>query len=100
MLLLAAGVTSLVALTWLALSNDVHWEQVHGESAPPPQTAKLLRALGTLGLAASFGLCMAADHASMAVLVWVMLVPACTLAVAMTLAWRPALLRLLWAAGR
>lgn len=98
--LVAAGAASLLALTWLALSMDDHWQQVHGQASPRPDTRKTLRALGVLGLAASLFLCLGADHASIAVLVWLMLVPASAITVAMTLAWRPAWLRWLWARGR
>ena len=89
-LLLAAAVLAATAgMGWLALAMDVHWEQVRGADPLAPSTARLLRALGALGLAASLALCLAVDHASMASLVWVMALAAAALAVAFTLTWRP-----------
>lgn len=96
LLLVAAGVACLLAMAWLALAMDDHWEQVHGRPRARPGARILLRGLGGLGLAASLLLCLTADHATIAVLVWLMLVPASAIAVAMTLAWRPAWLRLSW----
>ncbi|AKC85628.1 DUF3325 domain-containing protein [Pseudoxanthomonas suwonensis] len=79
---------------WLALAMPGHAQQVWG--APVPRaTARILRVLGALGLAASLALCLAADHASMAVLVWAMALAAAALTVAFALAWRPHWLRVL-----
>ena len=97
LMLAAAALASLLSMTWLALSLDDHWEQVQGSAAPNEGTRKSLRAMGWLFLFASLLLCLGADHATIAVLVWLMLVPASALAVAMTLAWRPGWLRVLWA---
>lgn len=99
-LLLAAAVLSCtVGFGWLALAMDVHWAQaweVPGQTKAPapaaPGTVRWLRGAGAAALAAALGLCLAADHASMAVLVWIMALAAGALAVAMTLAWRPTLL--------
>lgn len=91
-LLLAALAAAVAGLGWLALSMDVHWEQVRGSAALPRRTAVLLRWLGAAGLAASLALCLAVDHASMASLVWVMALAGAALAVAFTLTWRPRLL--------
>ena len=44
--------------------------------------------LGASALAAGLVLCLAVDHASMAVLVWVMALAGAALVVAFTLAWR------------
>ncbi|WP_211234541.1 DUF3325 family protein [Solimonas soli] len=48
-----------------------------------------MRALGGAGLVASLLLCRAADHPSMAVLVWLMPLAAAALIVTFTLSWRP-----------
>lgn len=99
LLLAAASVACFAAFTWLALSLDAHWQQVQGRQRPARGTRRLLRALGVSTLVASLLLCLLADHASIAVLVWVMLLPVCAAAVAMTLAWRPTWLRVLWPVG-
>lgn len=98
-LLVAAGL-NLAGMSWLALAMAVHWDQVMpgpaaAQAAPP---RRRLRALGTTALAASAVACLLADRPSMALLVWCMLLAASALTVALTLAWRPALLRSLWPA--
>ena len=62
---------------------------------PSPTTLKWLRWLGSAALLAAFALCLAADHATMAVLVWCMALAGAALIVAFTLSWRPQWLRLL-----
>ena len=86
---------SLCGMGWLALAMDVHWEQACGTPGPGARAARTLRALAVAALAASLALCLAADHASIAVLVWVMSLVASALAVAFTLATRPRWLRVL-----
>lgn len=93
-LLLAAWLASVAGMGWLAVSMPVHAQQVW-ERAPSSAVARLLRWLGAAGIAAALALCLAADHASMAVLVWVMSSTAASLLVAFTLAWRPRWLRVL-----
>ncbi len=71
---------STAGLAWLALSMDVHWEQVRGERDPLPRsTAVRLRWLGAAFLAAS--------------LVWCMSLAGGALAVAFTLTWKARWLR-------
>jgi hypothetical protein len=94
LLLIAAAGAAVVGLAWLALGMDVHWAQVHGDTARHP--SQRLRWGGGVALALSFALCLAADHATMAVLVWVMLLAGSAAAVAMTLSTRPHWLRALW----
>lgn len=92
--LLLASLLSLTGMAWLALAMAVHWEQVMLQPATRASRGRrLLRSLGggCLGLAALA--CLLADRPSMALLVWLMLLAASALTVALTLAWRPALLR-------
>jgi len=93
-LLLAAGLASVAGMGWLAMSMPVHAQQVW-ERTPSSAMARLLRWLGAAGIVAALALCLTADHASMAVLVWVMSSTAASLLVAFTLAWRPRWLRVL-----
>ncbi len=93
-LLTAALLACTAGMGWLALAMERHWIQVRKAEATAAQTLRL-RALGTLGLAAGLSLCLAADHASMAVLVWVMALAASALAVAFTLTWRSSWMRVL-----
>ncbi len=93
-LLAAALAACLAGMGWLALAMEVHAHQVWGR-ALARGSAKLLRLLGATALAASLWLCLAADHATMAVLVWTMAVAGAALAIALTLAWRARWLALL-----
>ena len=93
-LLSAAWLASVVGMGWLAVSMPVHAQQIW-ERVPSSATARLLRWLGVAGIIAALGLCLAVDHASMAVLVWVMASTGASLLVAFTLAWRPRWLRVL-----
>lgn len=86
--LVAAGVSCVLGMAWLALAMDGHWKQVRNDR-PTPKTVRLLRSLGGLALGASLLLCLRADHASMASLVWIMLLAASALGVALTLTWCP-----------
>ncbi|MFT3778407.1 MAG: DUF3325 domain-containing protein [Ottowia sp.] len=96
-LLAAALLACTLGMGWLALAMQAHWAQVW--PGVPLARPGRLRVLGALALAASLALCLAADHASMAVLVWVMALAASALGVAMVLTWRPRWLRgLAWAA--
>lgn len=87
-LLAASMFASTCAMAWLALGMNVHWQQVHGRSSLSPAMARQLRVAGAATLFASLVLCLSADHASIAMLVWVMQLAASTLIVAFTLAWR------------
>lgn len=95
-MLAGAALAALVGFAWLALAMDTHWQQVHGRAAPTALSRKLLRLLGGLLLTASLMLCLQADHASMAVLVWAMLLAGAAALIAFVLAWQPRWLRLLW----
>lgn len=101
LMLTAALLCALAGAAWLALSMESHWRQVRGEQAAASGTVQLLRVLGFLALGAALLICLRVDHASMAVLVWIMALAAAALVVAFTLAWRPRLLAPLAAwAGR
>ncbi len=91
-MLFFAVAANTVGLAWLALAMESHWEQVRGRQPLPRGTVVGLRGLGVVALAASLGLCLCVDHASMAALVWVMTLAAGALLVAFTLTWRPRLL--------
>ncbi|MBA3597302.1 MAG: DUF3325 domain-containing protein [Methylibium sp.] len=89
LLLAGALLSGLLGIAWLALAMEVHWHQVRGEQPLSRGLQRMLRLLGMVALAASLSLCLRADHATMAALVWVMALVASALAVAFTLSWRP-----------
>jgi len=92
--LLFACLLSLAGMAWLALAMAVHWEQVMLQPAARAAGVRLLlRGAGACALALAAAACLLADRPSMALLVWLMLLAASALTVALTLAWRPALLR-------
>ena len=88
-----AALGSFSGAVWLALAKPVHWAQVMSARAARGHPPPVLRCLGWLALAAALAACLRADAPTMAVLVWVMLLVPAALAVAMVLAWRPAILR-------
>ncbi|UKE71226.1 DUF3325 domain-containing protein [Xanthomonas cerealis pv. cerealis] len=93
-LLAAALLVSVAGMGWLALSMQAHAQQVLG-GVLSLRAARVLRWMGASGLVVALGLCLTVDHASMAALVWVMALTGASLLVALTLAWRPHLLRVL-----
>ena len=90
-LLLAAFLICTCGMAWLALSLEPHWRQLR-TGRPAPAQVRQLRLLGWIAIIGSLPICLAADHASMAALVWIMTLAAAALAVAFTLTWRPRLL--------
>lgn len=102
---LAAYLSGVAGLGWMALAMEPHWQQLRGAQPLTRGVARSLRVLGTVGIALSLAICLRVDHASMAVLVWVMVLAAAALTVAFTLSWRPWLLaplagRVRWPRGR
>lgn len=92
LMLAAALLSSLAGMAWLALSMQVHALQVWPRQ-PSLATLRLLRILGSFSVCAALVLCLAADHATMAVLVWVMALSAAAMLVAFTLSSQPQRLR-------
>lgn len=90
--LIAAALICFLGMSWLALAMKVHWQQLYQDEHSPAQS-KRLRTMGSAALIVSGLCCLQADHASMAVLVWVMLLAGSAVSVAMILARQPLLLR-------
>jgi hypothetical protein len=87
--LVLAFAASISGMGLLALALPPHWEQVRAPRPYPAAQARSLRTLGACLLCLSLALCLAADHPSMAPLVWVMSLAASALIVAFALAFRP-----------
>lgn len=93
-LLFAAFLATFLGMGWLALAMNSHWRQVsHG--MPSARTVLMLRSLGGAALFVSLVLCLRVDHATMASLVWVMLLAVAAASIAFILALRPRLLAFL-----
>lgn len=93
-LLFGAFFITLAGMGWLALAMNSHWKQVCA-GLPSVNTVIALRSLGGSALFLSLLLCLSVDHASMAVLVWIMLLAAAAMSIAFALALRPRGLRFL-----
>lgn len=91
-----AAVSALVGFAWLAQAMAIHWRQVHGSEDRGRGERILLRVAGAAALAVSALLCLRADRPSIAVLVWLMLLAGTAPLIALTLAWRPRWLQVLW----
>lgn len=92
-LLVVAALCALAGMARLALAMPVHWQQAQGTAKLESRAARRLRIGGGAGLFAALLLCLAADHVSMAALVWLMLLSASAVSVAVLLAYRPRWLR-------
>ena len=88
-LLTLALLSSFCGMSWLALTQDAHFQQVRGQGAHRTGRARGVRTLGYGAAAASLALCLCVDHASIASLVWIMMQTATALLVSFTLAFRP-----------
>ena len=93
LILAGAALLIVVGFGFLALSMENHWHQVHGQNGPSRSHQKLLRVMGGLLLAAALILCLKADNAAMAALVWVMLLAFGVAVIASLLSWQPRWLR-------
>lgn len=90
--LAGAAACALLGMAWLALAMPVHAQQAWG-GVPRPGQLRALRLAGAGAVSLCLGCCLGSDHASMAVLVWVMLLGVCAIAVATVLAFGPRALR-------
>jgi hypothetical protein len=91
LLLMAAFVCSVLGMGWLALAMDTHWNQVRA-TGRSSRTVLALRVLGWGAMAASLVLCLMADTATMAVLVWMMLLAVAAASIAFVLSVKPGIL--------
>ena len=87
---LAAIFITLLGMACLSLSLPNHWRQVVGNETSLPSSVEQLRLriVGYCSLVAGLLLCLAADHPTMAVLVWVMLLILAGKGIASILTWR------------
>lgn len=87
LLTLAAAMAIYLALALLALSQEDHWSR----AGMPPSTrlARRWRYLAGVVLILAGVLCVAGHGAGFGLILWVMLIGAGIVAVALTLSWRP-----------
>ena len=89
LLLAVAFLCAFAGMGWLALAMKPHWVQVGAAVPHSRPLARRLRFFGGACLLLSLAVCLIADDASMACLVWIMTLSAAALLVAMTLAHAP-----------
>jgi hypothetical protein len=91
LLLLAAGLASYGAFACLALAMPRHWAEVSGQTVDFAPHRAWLRLCGFALLGLSYALCVYRDGPSFGSVLWLLLIWAAAIAVALTLAWRPRL---------
>ena len=91
-LLMAVFLSAFAGFTCLALSQRRHWARVL-TSEPSRPAVIFLRTLGSTVLALSLIIAILRDGPSFGSLLWATAISLAALAVAFTLAWRPAVLR-------
>ncbi|VUD40906.1 hypothetical protein TDB9533_00377 [Thalassocella blandensis] len=94
MWLILAAVLCLLGMSWISAAMRVHWRQLYPACNSEPNVNQL-RVLGAVAFVLAGLCCLKADHASMAVLVWVMFLTGSAFLVAMVLTKQPALLRVI-----
>jgi hypothetical protein len=77
----------------LALSQERHWERVHETNWLAARSPRAQRAIGFIAIAAALPLCLHDQGAGFGSLLWVVLMGAAAMAVALLLTWRPRWLR-------
>ena len=95
--LAAALICMLAGMGWLALAMDVHWDQVSGGARRSRRAAITLRILGFAAVVSSLVMCLYADTATMAVLVWMMMLAMSAAIITYLLSSRPRALAVLTA---
>jgi hypothetical protein len=88
LLLAGSQVCCVLGCSWFALSKDVHWRDAIGTAALSRRVQFRLRMLGATALLVSLTLCLSVDHASIAALVWIMMIAAAAMLVAFALSWK------------
>lgn len=91
--MLAACFLALLGFALLALSQERHLAHAFAPDAPPDTRWRALRTAGFAAVCASLPVCIASEGASFGCLLWVVLISAAAMAIALILTWRPHWLR-------
>lgn len=86
---LAAFGLALWGFALLALSQERHRKQMFGPLAGRAPRLRVQRATGFTAIGLGLPLCVAAESASFGSLLWVVLVCAAAMSIALTLTWQP-----------
>ena len=95
LLLFAAFACTVSGLAFCALAMEGHFKQVSGHARIAADAVRKLRVRAAVALVGSMVLCLAADHVSIAALVWVMMLSLSAVLLALIFAYRPRSLRFL-----
>lgn len=93
LLLLIACAASYTGFACMALAMPDHWTRAGGVADRPATRARRLRRVGAVILGIACALCIMRDGASFGIILWIVLMSASAIAVALTLTWHPRLLR-------
>lgn len=96
LLMLAACILALSGFALLALSQERHLERVFESNNPATHNSWAQHATGFMAVSLSLPACIAAQGASFGSLLWVMLICAAAMIIALLLTWRPHWLRQLF----
>lgn len=91
--MLAAFLVLLLGFGLLALSQERHHERVFEPNLLVARIARGQRAIGFVAIGVALALCTAASGAGFGSLLWVVLMGAAAMAIALTLTWYPRALR-------
>lgn len=100
LLMLAAWVVLLLGMALLALSQERHRDRIFISNRPAALDIRAQRATAFIATGLGLPACIASQGASFGSLLWLLLLSAAALAVALTLTWRPQWLRPLAGAAR
>lgn len=89
LLLVAASLANYAGFACLALAMPRHWSAASGKRVAVVPQRRALRTGGFAMIALSYALCVYRDGAGFGSLLWVILISAGAIAVALTLAWWP-----------
>ena len=92
-LLVSACMLLLLGFALMALNQQRHAERVAASNQSPALTNRAQRAIGLGVIALGLPCCIVSQGGSFGSLMWVVLLPACAMAVAFTLTWRAHWLR-------
>jgi hypothetical protein len=88
-LLLLAGAAGYGGFACLALAMPDHWARAGGAVEDHARRGRRLRLAGALMLCVALAICIWRDGASFGAILWVILLTASAIGVALTLTWRP-----------
>ena len=95
--MLLAALLMVIGFGLLALSQERHFETVFGRAAvSPAELVRRNRIVGAFAIAAALPICIHAEGPGFGGLLWVVVMGACAIFIALLLTWKPSWLRILF----